>query len=118
MMARGNIRKRTRKDGSESYQVRVELSPDPATGARRSRVETFKSKKEAEKTLTKWLGEADTGTVVLSSKMTMRDLMRRWLYDEMAARVRPTTLEGYRISVESHIMPRLGHVPAHRLGEA
>ena len=117
-MARGNIRKRTRKDGSEAYQVRVELSPDPATGARRSRVETFNTEKEAEKTLTKWLAEADTGTVVLSSKLTMRDLMRRWLDDEMAARVRPTTLEGYRISVETHIIPRLGSVPAQRLGAA
>jgi integrase len=117
-MARGSIRKRSRKNGDEAYQVRVELWPDPATRARRSRVETFDTRKDAEKTLTKWLAEGDTGTVVLPGKLTMNDLMRRWLDDEMAARVRPTTLEGYRISVESHIMPRLGRVPAHRLGAA
>jgi hypothetical protein len=111
-MARGNIRPRTRKDGSTSYQVRVELSPDPAAGARRSRVATFSTRKDAEKTLTKWLAEADMGGVVLPSKLTMRDLMRRWLDDEIAARVRPTTLEGYRLTVELHIIPRLGNVQA------
>jgi integrase len=117
-MARGNIRKRTRKDGSEGFQVRVELSPDPATGSRRSRVETFYTRKEAEKTLTKWLSEADTGGVALPTKLTINDLMRRWLDDEMATRVRPTTLEGYRITVESHIIPRLGQVRIQRLGAA
>jgi integrase len=117
-MARGNIRKRTRADGSDAYQVRVELSPDPSTGNRRSRVETFYSKKEAEKTLTKWLSEADTGTVALPTKLTIDDLMRRWLDDEMETRVRPTTLEGYRITVETHIIPRLGQTRVQRLGPA
>ena len=30
-MARGNIRKRTRTDGTTAYMVRVEMSPDPRT---------------------------------------------------------------------------------------
>src|SRR4051794_33643304 len=109
-MARGNIRKRTRSDGSDVYQVRVELTADPVTGTRRARVETFGDKKTAEKTLTKWLTEADEGSVVLPTKITIRDLMMRWLDDEMAARIRPTTLAGYRQTVTSHIIPRLGNV--------
>lgn len=117
-MARGNIRKRVRSDGTTAYQVRVELPNDPATGERRSRAETFATEKEAEKTLTKWLSEADEGTVVLPTKITMRDLAARWLDDEMSGRVRPTTLAGYRLTVERHIVPRLGNVQAQRLGTA
>jgi integrase len=117
-MARGNIRKRVRRDGTTSYQVRVELPNNPATGERRSRVETFATEKEAEKTLTKWLSEADEGTVLLPSKIAMRDLAARWLDDEMSGRVRPTTLAGYRLTVEKHIVPRLGNVQAQRLGTA
>ena len=117
-MARGNIRPRICKDGTTSYQVRVELSPDPVSGKRRSRVGTFGTAKEADKALTKWLSEVDEGTVVLPSKITLRELCQRWLDDEMASRVRATTLAGYRISVEKHIIPRLGNVPAQRLGAA
>jgi integrase len=117
-MARGNIRPRTCKDGTTSYQVRVELPPDPVSGKRRSRAGTFATAKEADKTLTKWLSEADEGTVVLPSKITLRELCQRWLDDEMASRIRATTLAGYRISIEKHIIPRLGNVPAQRLGAA
>lgn len=114
-MARGNIRKRTRNDGTTGYQVRVELPNHPASGARRSRVETFSTEREAEKALTRWLSEADEGAVVLPSKIVMRDLCRRWLDDEAAAHVRPTTLAGYRATVENHVIPALGSVPAQRL---
>jgi integrase len=117
-MARGNIRPRTCKDGSISYQVRAELPPDPVSGKRRSRAGSFRTEKEAERALTKWLSEVDEGTVILPSKITMRDLCRRWLADEAAHRVRPTTLAGYTLTVEKHVIPCLGNVPAQRLSAA
>src|SRR5215218_3730979 len=117
-MARGNIRSRICKDGLTSFQVRVELPPNPVTGKRRSRAGTFRSEKEANKALTKWLSEVDEGTVVLPSKITMRNLCHRWLEDEAAHRLRPTTLAGYTLTVEKHIIPRLGSVPAQRLSAA
>jgi integrase len=107
--------KRKRADGSESYTVRVTIGSDPVTGARRQAGKTFNSKKEAEKELVRWLNEIDSGTVVLPSKITIRDLCRRWLDDEVAARVRPTTLAGYQLTVEKHIIPRLGNILAQRL---
>lgn len=114
-MARGNIRKRTRKDGTTSYMVRVEMPPDPRTGKRKSRAGTFDTEKAAEKTLTAWLADLDKGVTVEPTRMRMTELLRRWLDDEAAARVRPTTLAGYRLTVETHIIPALGNVPAQRL---
>ncbi len=114
-MARGNIRKRTRKDGTPAYMVRVEMPPDPRTGKRKTRAGTFDSEKAAEKALTAWLADLDKGVAVEPTKMKMTELLRRWLDDEAAARVRPTTLAGYRLTVETHIIPALGNVPALRL---
>jgi integrase len=114
-MARGNIRKRTRKDGTTAYMVRVEMPPHPRTGKRKARVGTFDTEKAAEKTLTAWLADLDKGVTVEPTKMTMTELLRRWLDDEAAARVRSTTLAGYRLTVETHIIPALGNVPAQRL---
>ena len=114
-MARGNIRKRTRKDGGEAYQIRVELPPNPRTGKRQTRVGTFDTRKEAEKTLTAWQADLDKGMAVEPTKLRMAELLRRWLDDEAAARVRLTTLEGYRASVEHHVIPALGSMPAAKL---
>src|SRR5215212_8321379 len=114
-MARGNIRKRTRKDGTTAYMVRVEMPPDPRTGKRKARAGTFDTEKAAEKTLTAWLTEFDKGITVEPTRMTMTELLRRWLDDEAAARVRGTTLEGYRATVENHLIPALGNVPASKL---
>ena len=93
-MARGNIRKRTRTDGTTAYMVRVEMPPDPRTGQRKARVGTFDTEKAAEKTLTAWLADLDKGISVEPTRMTMTELLRQWLDDEAAARVRPTTLAG------------------------
>lgn len=118
MAARGQIVKRPRKDGSIGYFVRVELPADPSTGERRRKTGTFDTEKEAEKARTRWLSEVDEGNVVLPSKITMRDLLRRWLRDEAAHRVRPTTLVGYEITVEKHLIPALGNKQAQSLTTA
>lgn len=118
-MARGNIRKRVRNDGSIAYMVRVELPADPSTGKRRTpRTGTFNTAKEAERMKTKWLSEIDGGMTVQPAKLVMRDLLRRWLEDEAAQRVRATTLAGYRISIETHVIPRIGSIRADRLTAA
>jgi integrase len=72
-------------------------------------------RKEAEKTLTAWLADLDKGVTVEPTKLRMADLLRRWPDDEAAAHVRPTMLAGYRATVEHHIIPALGSVPAAKL---
>ena len=110
-MARGNIRKRSRKDGSDAYMVRVEMPADPRTGKRLSRVGTFDTRKEADKALTAWLAELDRGIVSEPTKLTIADLLSRWLDDEVAPGVRANTLVTYRTTVERHLIPRLGAGP-------
>lgn len=111
---KGSIQKRLGKDGKTSYLVRVEM-PGVRPGERKQRAKTFPTKREAEAALAKWLVEIDRGTAVEPSRMTVADLATKWLDTVAAHRVKPTTLNTYRSTIEKHIVPYLGNVLAQRL---
>ena len=55
----------------------------------------------------------DRGTVAATAKPpSVAEWMNHWLENSAAARVRPSTLDGYRSTVRNRIIPALGH---HRL---
>ena len=55
----------------------------------------------------------DRGTVAATAKPpSVAEWMNHWLDNSAAARVRPSTLDGYRSTVRNRIIPALGH---HRL---
>jgi len=116
-MARGSIQKRQSAKGM-AYWVRVEYAADPTTGERRQRSETFRLKKDAEAALAKWLAEIDRGTAVDTTRQTVGEFLTHWLDTVAAYRVRPTTLEDYRYTVERQIIPALGSIPVQRLTAA
>jgi len=111
-MARGHIAK---VDRAKPWVVMVDIGPDPATGKRRQRKRSFKTKRDAEKALAAWLAEIDRGEAMERSVMTVRDLMRHWLDDHVAPTLRPRTLHLYTDTVERHIIPYLGHLPVQTL---
>lgn len=55
-----------------------------------------------------------SGEVVAPSKTTVAEWATRWL-EEVEPRLRPKTIDGYRDSVENHIIPRLGRIKLHQL---
>lgn len=116
-MARGSILKRNR-NGVVSYLVRVEYEPDPVTGKRRQRSESFRLRKDADKRLASWLSEIDRGTAIDPSKLTVAELFQQWLDDIAAHAVRPTTLATYRRQIEKHIVPDIGDTLVQRLTAA
>jgi integrase len=113
-MARGSIKKEQRKDGPR-YIVTVDLGPDPVTGERRQRRQTYRTKKEAERRRSAWLAEIDKGTTVDRSTMTMAELMSYWLQTYARHHVRPKSYEDYEGTIRVHIVPALGHVPLQKL---
>ncbi len=116
-MARGSIRKCSRQDGV-SYEVVVDLGPDPVTGKRRQRTRRFKTKREAQAGLTEWLAEIDKGTAVDRSRQTVSDLLEYWMEAYARHNVRATTLEGYGYTINRHIIPSLGSIPLQKLTPA
>ncbi|MBI2863138.1 MAG: site-specific integrase [Chloroflexi bacterium] len=109
-MARGSVIKR-----GDAWRVIVELPPDPATGKRRQRFETFSgSKREAEKRLTELLGLVDGQQLGASPKMTLAAYLERWLQDHAKAKA-PKTYESYNSLLRAYVVPHLGNVPLGKL---
>src|SRR4051794_35995782 len=115
-MAAGSIWKRTGKNGI-GYTVRVEFPPNPVTGKRRQRAETFKTKKAAEARLSEWLTEVERGTAVDATKMSVADYLTYWL-GVHGHNLRPSTLQQYTSLVNAHLIPSLGTVPLQKLSPA
>ena len=76
-MARGSVTKR-----GNSWRIVVELEPDPITGKRRQKFETFYgSKKDADKRLRELQALADQRMLGANSKTTLTEYLERWLTD-------------------------------------
>src|SRR5829696_1079449 len=112
---RGSVQKRTGKNGTVSYMVRVEMPADPVNGERRQRAKTFKTRKEADAELAKWITEIERGTAVEPSKLTITELMDQWLENVARHKVRATSHEDYRHTIVKHIVPGLGSVLVQKL---
>src|SRR5687767_13494554 len=111
---KGTIERRKGPHGT-AYRVRVELPADPVTGERRRASKTATTKKEAERLLAEWVTEINRGTVVEPTKVTVAELLNRWMNTVAAHNVRATTLEDYRATINKHIIPAIGGIPAQRL---
>lgn len=118
-MASGTINKRkSLHTGKVSYQLRVELPPDPVTGERRQGSETYRTRKEAEARRSEWLQEIERGEAVMPSTVTVGELLREWLHTVAAHTVKPRSLEVYTFTIEKHLIPVLGSIQAQKLTQA
>ncbi len=109
-MARGSIVKR-----GEAYRIAVELPPDPATGKRSQRWETFHgTKKEADKKLTELQGLVDHARLAANSKMTLSDFLDYWLEHHAEQKAAKTSLRYHQI-VKYQLKPYLGAIRLEKL---
>ncbi|MHB0875162.1 MAG: tyrosine-type recombinase/integrase [Anaerolineae bacterium] len=112
-MARGSVTKR-----GDSWRIAVELPPDPATGKRRQRWETFVgTKKDADRRLRELLTLADAQRLGVTPKMPLSEYLAIWLRDHGASRS-PKTADNYRAMVRCYIVPYLGRIPLAKLTPA
>ncbi len=116
-MARGSVTKRKGKSG-DSWRIAVELQPDPLTGHRRQRFESFMgSKRDADKRLRELLTLADQGRLGVTSKATLAEFLATWLRDYASTKA-PKTFVTYGEMVHRHVVPRLGNVRLDKLTPA
>ncbi|GBE21019.1 MAG TPA: hypothetical protein ENG98_00790 [Actinobacteria bacterium] len=118
----GHIRKRTHKtkDGrtTVNWYVVIELERD-ADGKRRQKwYGGYRTRKEAEAARIEILHQINTGTFVEPTKTTLEEwALRTWL-PLIADRVKPSTLDSYRLNLELHVLPTLGRRQVRRLTPA
>jgi integrase len=101
---RGHIRKR-----GSGYSVVVELPRDPVTGKRRQQWHVVKGNKaDAERELRNILSSIDRGMYIKPAKLTVGEMLRRWLTEYVSMHDSPRTLESYAEVVNRHLIPALG----------
>jgi len=114
---KGHIRAR----GPGAWELKFDVQSD--TGERKTRYVTVRGgKRAAQKKLTELLDQANRGTLVEATRITVGAYIERWVRDWVAINVSRKTGERYRELLMTHIAPRLGSIqlqqlrPAH-LGE-
>jgi integrase len=105
---RGSIKKR----GASSWRLIFDV--DTGTGKRKQRTVTVRgSYKDAQKELTRLLGEADAGALPDPTRMTVGDYVTAYL--DATVKQSPKTLERYRELAERQVLPHLGAIKLQRL---
>lgn len=109
-MSRGSIRRR----GKSSWEIKFDVPTND--GRRKTRYVTVRGRRaDAQRELTRLLSQADAGTLVEPTRITVADYLRTWLD---SAEVQPKTRERYKQLAEQQIIPHLGTVPIQRLRPA
>lgn len=108
---RGHISKR-----GSTYSVVLDVGRDPVTKKRKQkRISGFATKKEAEAALAKLIAEVERGTFFDPGKLTVGEWLQEWLKGHCTGDLSPTTIRGYRMMVEKHLIPAIGDIPLAKL---
>ena len=70
---------------------------------------------QAQKAMTKLLGEIDTKTLARPTADTVATLVTRWLDERKANEIQDATMRNYRIQANTHIIPALGGIKVSEL---
>jgi integrase len=96
-----------RKDGRYVAQVRLE------NGKKKQRY--FQTQKEANAARRKMLHEKEQGTLPVGPQQTLKTYLDQWLEQVHKPTIRIGSYNAYRIMLDNHIIPALGHIPLQRL---
>lgn len=95
----------------------VELPPGP-NGERRRKVVRRKNKAELLRELSTLRAELETRGDLPTAGITVEKWFRYWLEHVVATQVRPNTLDGYKRTVENHIIPAIGKIRLEKVSPA
>jgi integrase len=97
----------------------VDIGRDPATGKRRLKsVGGFRTRRDAERALSKMLEQINQGTYAEPSRMTLAEYLPGWLEAARLRGLRQTTLVGYEVMISRQLIPRIGALQLRELTPA
>jgi integrase len=107
---RGSIVKR-----GNSYSIVID-NCDPLTGKRKRKwIAIPGNKTEAEKALTDYLHQKDTGLFIAPTKITLSEYLNKWLADYAKPKLSARSYDRYADIINRYINPKLGRVLLHHL---
>lgn len=106
-----------KKKPLQHWTASLELPPGPK-GERRRKVIRRKNKAEVITELGKLRAELETRGDLPTASTTVEKWFTYWLDNIAAKKVRPNTLDGYKRTVENHIIPAIGKVKLDKVSPA
>jgi integrase len=110
----GSIRRR----GKGTYELTIDLGKDSNGRRQRKFVNVKGTRKEADRKLRDILASIDKGLPVDAGKLSLREMLQRWLRDYVVPNTRARTAERYESDIRLHIDPAIGHIQLSRLSPA
>lgn len=105
------------QQSKNSFRICVDMGIGP-DGKRRRHFETVRGgKKDAQARKRELETSRDKGVYVPPGRMTVGELLTKWLDGYVAAKCTARTLDGYRMIAETHLMPAVGHIPLKQLNQ-
>ena len=101
------------RTGATTWSTVIDLGPDPATGKRRQKRISGRTRKEVERKVAEAIHRAETGFID-SKNATIADLFDHWL-SASRPNLQPATLRRYRDLSRLHIVTHIGGVKLSRL---
>jgi integrase len=115
----GHIHKRvhTCKDGRQTTRWYVVLDLEPAPEGRRRQKwhGGFRSRREAEVVRARLVNDLHHNRYVPPARLTLGEWVRNSWLPMIEMRIKPTTLRGYRQTMEQHVLPVIGYRPIQKL---
>ena len=96
-----------RKDGRWAASITLE--------GRKRKTFYGKTRKEVQEKLRVALNEQKQGTLATGPQQTLKQYLEHWLEEVHKDRLRLGSYKGYRMYLDNHILPALGHVQIQRL---
>lgn len=102
-----------RKDGR--WVATLSIGRDPVSGAYRRKTLYAKTKSEAKDLLTKARQEVLEGVLVVDASQPLEVFLKRWLVDAKSGNIKLSSLMTYEMMINTHIIPKLGKIPLNKL---
>lgn len=104
------------KRGKDSWTLQISAGFDPLTGKRRRITRTVKgTKAEAQRALTQLQAQIDSGVDLPPGKITVADVLDRWLKTHALQNCAPRTYRRYEGLIRVHVTPVIGNLPLAKL---
>lgn len=99
------------KRGQNSWRLTVSCGVD-RQGKQIKQTRTIKtsSRRQAEKLLAAFVTEVENGLFVVTSRLTLKEFVERWLKEYGEKHLAPKSLARYRDMLDKRILPAMGHL--------
>jgi integrase len=104
-VASGTIYRRKTSTGTPSWVLHTTWNEG---GRRRQSKRSFRTKQVAKDELTRFLGAHQTGAFVAPTRLTLNEFVGPWLDGLTNQGRKPSTLHGYRRTLNNYVLPKLG----------